>query len=68
MERGVETLAEFYTPADVQRIMKVSEQKAYRIIRDLNAEMKQEGYMVIQGKVNRNKFNERFIYQGKSAM
>ncbi|UJL47084.1 ICEBs1 excisionase [Virgibacillus sp. NKC19-16] len=54
---------EFLTPDDIQKILKVKQAKAYEIIRTLNAEMKQEGYMVIPGKVNREKFEERYIYK-----
>lgn len=38
----------------------VSESKAYRIVRKLNEELKQKGYMVIPGRVSRHYFIERF--------
>ncbi|GAJ99564.1 hypothetical protein [Geomicrobium sp. JCM 19055] len=56
-------LYEFLTPDDIQKILKVKQAKAYEIIRILNAEMKQDGYMVIPGKVNKEKFEERYIYK-----
>ncbi|MDO7284702.1 ICEBs1 excisionase [Shouchella clausii] len=57
---------EFLTPTDLEKILKVKKAKAYEIIRTLNAEMKKEGYMVIPGKVSREKFEERYIYKNKN--
>ncbi|MCC2251773.1 ICEBs1 excisionase [Virgibacillus sp. AGTR] len=55
-------LYEFLTVKDVQEILKVKESKAYNIIRTLNKEMKADGYYVVPGKVNKRKFEERFVY------
>lgn len=55
---------EFLTPEDIQDILKVKLTKAYAIIRELNNEMKKDGYKVVQGKVNKRKFEERYIYKG----
>lgn len=57
---------EFLTPDDIIEILNVKKAKAYEIIRNLNAEMKQQGYLVIPGKVNKEKFEERYIYKSKS--
>ena len=38
----------------------VSESYAYKIIRKLNDELKEKGYVTIAGKVSRQYFNERF--------
>ncbi|MGO0711864.1 ICEBs1 excisionase [Bacillus subtilis] len=43
---------EFLTAKDIQNILGVKQAKAYEIIRLLNKEMENDGYMVIQGKVN----------------
>lgn len=45
---------------DVQKILKVSQAKAYEIIRSLNVELKEQGYYVLQGKVNKDYFEQRF--------
>lgn len=45
---------------DVQKILKVSQAKAYEIIRNLNDELKAKGFYVLQGKVNKDYFEERF--------
>ena len=39
---------------DVQRILQVSQAKAYEIIRSLNAELKEKGFYVLQGKINKD--------------
>lgn len=44
---------------DVQEILGISQSKAYRIIKELNSELKAEGYITVQGKVSRNFFNTR---------
>ncbi|WP_017474051.1 hypothetical protein [Bacillus licheniformis] len=58
-------MKEFYTVDDVQRILGVKRAKAYKIIRSLNAEMEDEGYKVIKGRVNKSKFDDRYMYKGK---
>lgn len=45
---------------DVQNILKVSQAKSYEIIRVLNSELKEKGFFVLQGKVNKKYFEERF--------
>ncbi len=50
----------FITVAEIKEVLDVSESKAYRIVRTLNEELKQKGFMVIPGRVSRQYFNERF--------
>ena len=38
----------------------VSESKAYSIVRDLNKELEDKGYLIIPGRVSRKYFEERF--------
>ncbi|MFK3937954.1 ICEBs1 excisionase [Alkalihalobacillus sp. NPDC078783] len=59
-------MSDFLTPQQVSEILQVKQAKAYEVIRQLNKELKQEGFMVIRGKVNRGKFEERFFYNKKS--
>lgn len=49
---------------DVQKILQVSQAKAYEIIRRLNAELKEKGFYVLQGKINKDYFEERFYGKG----
>ncbi|MEC1645145.1 ICEBs1 excisionase [Bacillus subtilis] len=62
---GGDNLNEFLTAKDIQNILGVKQAKAYEIIRSLNKEMENDGYMVIQGKVNRAKFEERYCYKSR---
>ncbi|MGG0025280.1 ICEBs1 excisionase [Bacillus inaquosorum] len=58
---------EFLTARDIQKILGVKQAKSYDIIRTLNAQMKKEGYMVIQGKVSKAKFEESYCYKGPKS-
>ena len=49
---------------DVQKILQVSQAKAYEIIRSLNMELKEKGFYVLQGKINKDSFEERFYGKG----
>ncbi len=48
---------------DVMKILHVSDGKAYSIIRQLNSELKQKGFIVVAGRVPRKYFNERFYIE-----
>lgn len=50
----------FLEPAEVAAIVGVSMPTAYRIIRSLNTELQQKGYVVQIGKINKKYFEERF--------
>lgn len=49
----------FLTASDVASILGVSNSTAYRIIRSLNQELKQQGFVVVAGKISRRYFNEK---------
>ena len=53
----------FMDVKDVTKILEVSDGKAYEIIRMLNEELKQQGYMVVPGKVNTKYFFKKLVYQ-----
>lgn len=44
---------------DVAAVLEVSESKAYGVIRQLNSELAEKGFIVIQGKVSRAYFEEK---------
>ena len=50
----------FYTADDIATILTVSRPTAYRIIKMLNDELKNKGYIVISGRVPKRYFNEKF--------
>ena len=51
-----------YGSSGCNRDVNVSEGKAYEIIRMLNAELKEKGYIVVRGKVNTKYFFKKLIY------
>lgn len=53
----------FLSADDVANVMECSKSRAYGVIRQLNEELKERGFVVIHGKVNAKYFNER-VYDG----
>lgn len=47
------------TAKDIAEICNISESKSYQIIRRLNEELNQKGFLTFSGKVSRAYFNER---------
>ena len=47
---------QFMRAEEVARELEVSRSYAYRLIRQLNAELREKGYMTIAGRVNRQYF------------
>lgn len=60
-------MKQFVDVKEVQETLGVSESVAYRVIRELNAQLKAAGYITIAGKVNRAYFVEKCCYGGKTA-
>ena len=52
--------AQFITAAEVAEIMGVSRTKAYQIVRDMNNELKDQGYLTINGKCPLRYFHQKF--------
>lgn len=50
-----------YGVKDVMEILSVGETYAYKVIRQLNKELEDKGYLTVRGKVNAKYFNERFM-------
>ena len=49
---------------DVAQELSISVSHAYKIMQQLNRELKEKGYMTIAGRVNRKYFMEKFCYSG----
>ena len=49
---------------DVAKELGISVSHAYKIMQQLNKELKAKGYMTISGRVNRKYFMEKFCYSG----
>ena len=57
----------FMRVEEVAQELDVSVSYAYRIIQRLNAEMRENGYLTISGRINRKYFMERFQYDGQKG-
>ena len=49
----------FMRAAEVAEVLGVSETYAYKLIKKLNEELKAKGYLVIDGRINRENFMEK---------
>lgn len=52
----------YLTAPEVADTLRISVAFAYKIMRELNAELKQKGYIVVSGRVNRQYFLKRTCY------
>ncbi len=50
----------FVTPGEVAAELGVSKSHAYKLVRELNNELKAKGFLTVSGKVSRSFFEERF--------
>ena len=55
MEQGM-----FITAQEVAVMLGVSKSKAYAVVRELNRELSDRGFITISGKVSRTFFEEKF--------
>ena len=56
----------YYTAAEISEVLGVSMPSAYRIIHNLNDELKSMGYITVAGKISRAYFNKK-IYAAEIA-
>lgn len=54
----------FMRASEVAKELSVSTSYAYKLIQQLNAELKEKGYITIPGRINHQYFHER-LYGGK---
>ncbi len=52
----------FMTVEEVAEELGVSKSYAYKIVRELNAELNQLGYLTVSGRVNTNFFRKKLCY------
>ena len=50
----------YYKSDDIANILHVSKSKAYKIMRQLNKELEDKGYLTIRGRVSKKFFQEKF--------
>ncbi len=60
------TKSALMTATEVSEYLGTSKAHAYKVMRQLNEELKNQGYITIQGKVSRAYFEEK-IYGAKEA-
>ena len=56
-------MIQFIDAKEIASIMGISLSKSYEIIRELNSELKEMGYLVVRGKVSRAYFQEKCLYE-----
>lgn len=52
--------SKFTTPSEIAQELGVSKSYAYKVVRQLNEQLREQGFMVILGKVIRVYYEERF--------
>ena len=55
----------FMRVEEVAEVLEVSTSFAYKVIRQLNDELKAKGYITISGRINREYLYERVYHNGK---
>ena len=50
----------FMSAEDIAEITGISEQYAYKLIKQLNCELAKKGYFTIRGRISKQHFEERF--------
>ena len=51
-----------YNAKDIMKILCVGETYAYKVIKTLNKELEESGYLTVRGRVNAKYFNERYMF------
>lgn len=58
----------FISAKEVAKELEVSDSYAYRLIRQLNAELEQKGFVVVKGKISRKYFEERVYGMNETGL
>lgn len=57
----------YYSAIEISEMLGVSQGTAYKIIRTLNAELNRAGFIVLQGKVAKAYFDEKWYGHSKNV-
>lgn len=57
----------FITVEEVAQELGVSKSYAYKVVRELNAELRKMGYLTVVGRVNTNFFRKKVCYSEQNA-
>lgn len=52
----------FMTVEEVAQELRVSKSKAYEIVRNLNKELQEKGYLTVSGRINATFFHKKVCY------
>lgn len=50
----------YYTAQEIAQMLGISQGKAYKILREMNAQLKNKGYLTIPGKIPTEYFREKW--------
>lgn len=56
----MQQIPSFYMADDIKTMLGISKSKAYKIIQQLNKELKEKGYVTIAGRVPIKYFSEKY--------
>lgn len=56
----------FLTSNEVADLLNISQQQAYKIIRDMNKQLAENGFLILRGRINKKYFMEQ-IYKAKEG-
>ena len=57
----------YMTVVEVAETLGISKSHAYKIVHQLNQELKDKGFITIAGRINRRYFNEKVCYGGSDG-
>ena len=57
----------YMTVVEVAETLGISKSHAYKIVHQLNQELKNKGFITIAGRINRRYFNEKVCYGGSDG-
>lgn len=58
----------FYSATDIVEMLDVSRATAYKLIRQMNDELQASGYIILQGKVPKAYFNQKWYGLNKTQL
>ncbi|MBQ6886066.1 MAG: hypothetical protein IJN54_00930 [Lachnospiraceae bacterium] len=58
----------FYSATDIVEMLDVSRATAYKLIRQMNNELQASGYIILQGKVPKAYFNQKWYGLNKTQL
>lgn len=60
--KGDDDVSQIYTAQELANLLNVSESKAYKLIKQMNEELEEKGFLTIRGKIPVAYVQERFFF------